>query len=325
MNSSASAFETMNYYGSRGIPFLFLIDFGCLKPVVVPLEKASDEGIIYDIRGISNSTKPVAGNLPPLMFDKSPIDFNEYLKSYKIVEAGLRFGNSYLLNLTFPTPIRINRSLPEIFNLSLAPYKLLFRDEFTVFSPECFVRINGHTISSFPMKGTIDASLPEAGQLLMNDAKEVAEHNTIVDLIRNDLSMVASEVSVKRFRYLEQIQTNHKNLLQASSEICGILPGHWPSGIGDILEKLLPAGSISGAPKKKTVEIIRQAEQSDRGYYTGIFGIFDGVGLDSAVMIRYIEKINGEFLFRSGGGITVNSNAINEYQEMIDKIYVPFI
>jgi para-aminobenzoate synthetase component 1 len=89
------------------------------------------------------------------------------------------------------------------------------------------------------------------------------------------------------------------------------------------LVKLLPAGSISGAPKTKTVEIIRQAEQEKRGYYTGVVGYFDGKNLDCGVMIRFIEKQNGTFFYRSGGGITTQSIAEAEYQETIDKVYVP--
>lgn len=325
MKSSGSVFETMNYYGSREIPFLFVIDFGCLKPVIVALEEAADSGIFYNIRETGNRLSALPGNYPPLQFEKFPVDFNTYLKSFRMVSAGLRFGNSYLLNLTFATPVSINRSLGEIFNLSNAPYKLLFRDEFTVFSPECFIKISDNTIRSFPMKGTIDAALPGAAQQLLLNPKEMAEHNTIVDLIRNDLSMVATEVRTKRFRYLEEIKTNQKHLLQVSSEIGGKLTEDWKSKIGNILQILLPAGSISGAPKKKTVEMIREAELSERGYYSGVFGVFDGTSLDSAVMIRYIEQEAGQLAFRSGGGITVNSNAESEYQEMIDKVYVPFI
>ncbi len=326
MLSQGDAFKTMNLLGSKGIPFLFIIDFDCLKPLVLPLKEASDEGIYYKIRGISNRKDNHSEINPPLKFEKFPVDFNTYLKSFQLVSDALKFGNSYLLNLTFSTPININRSLAEIFRCSQAPYKLLFRDEFTVFSPECFVRIDKQgVISSFPMKGTIDASLPGAAQQLLSDPKEMAEHNTITDLIRNDLSMVAAAVRVKRFRYLEEIKTNQKHLLQASSEIVGQLHEDWRITIGDIFQKLLPAGSVSGAPKKKTVEIIRRAELSDRGYYTGVFGIFDGTSLDSAVMIRFIEQQAGQLFFRSGGGITVNSRAESEYKELIDKVYVPFV
>ena len=87
--------------------------------------------------------------------------------------------------------------------------------------------------------------------------------------------------------------------------------------------RLLPAGSVSGAPKSRTLEIIRSAEQSDRGYYTGVCGYFDGQNLDSAVMIRFIEQIGNGFYYRSGGGITAQSNLHAEYLEAIDKVYVP--
>lgn len=326
MQPGNSAFDTMNQYGSKGTPFVFVIDFECEKPLVFPLANAAEEGIYFSFHGNGNLKADLPVNLPPLEFRKYPIDFQTYLSSFELVKDALKFGNSYLLNLTFATLVEINRSLRDIFLLSQAPYKLLFRDEFTVFSPERFVRIDQNgVISSFPMKGTIDASVPGAAGLLLADHKELAEHHTIVDLIRNDLSIIAEEVRVKRFRYLEEIQTNQKHLLQASSEITGRLTADWQGKIGDILKRLLPAGSVSGAPKMKTMEIIRKAESGPRGYYTGISGIFDGENLDSGVMIRYIERQNDKLYFRSGGGITVNSNAQMEYQELIDKVYVPII
>ena len=86
---------------------------------------------------------------------------------------------------------------------------------------------------------------------------------------------------------------------------------------------MLPAGSICGAPKKKTVEIIQKVEGYDRGYYTGIFGHFDGRDLDSAVAIRFIEKQGKNLIFKSGGGITFQSDWKKEYDEMQKKVYVP--
>jgi para-aminobenzoate synthetase component 1 len=173
------------------------------------------------------------------------------------------------------------------------------------------------------MKGTIENDGEESAEMILSDPKELAEHVTIVDLIRNDLSMVANEVEVKRFRYLDEIFTRQKSLLQVSSEVTGILPAGYPEVIGDILLTLLPAGSVSGAPKPKTMEIIKQSEKEPRGYFTGVFGYFNGRDLDSGVMIRYIEKEKNKYYFRSGGGITVNSNPESEYKEMIDKVYVP--
>jgi len=214
-------------------------------------------------------------------------------------------------------------SLSEIFLRSQARYKLLMKKGLVVYSPEIFVQIQDGKIKSFPMKGTIDASIPDAEAIILADKKEKAEHATIVDLIRNDLNLVATNVKVERFRYVERIKTQQKDLLQVSSEITGILPTNYAEEIGDILMKLLPAGSISGAPKKKTVEIIQAAEGQERGYYTGVFGYFDGKNLDSGVMIRYIEKGENGLNYRSGGGITTFSDCEKEYQELLDKIYVP--
>jgi para-aminobenzoate synthetase component 1 len=178
-------------------------------------------------------------------------------------------------------------------------------------------------IYTFPMKGTIDAATPNAIEAILTNPKELAEHVTIVDLMRNDLSRVAEHVSVTRFRYIDELKTSHKNLLQVSSEIVGQLSGDYLSRVGTILANLLPAGSVTGAPKEKTIQIIQEAEGEKRGYYAGVFGYFDGTVLESAVMIRFIERDGDRLFYRSGGGITTQSSAINEYQEAIDKIYVP--
>jgi para-aminobenzoate synthetase component 1 len=207
--------------------------------------------------------------------------------------------------------------------MSEAPYKLLFKDLFVVFSPELFIEIRKGKISSYPMKGTIDASVQDAAARILSDSKETAEHHTIVDMIRSDLSLVATNVKVERFRFLNSVKTHDKTLLQVSSEITGDLPDNYHAHLGDIFSNLLPAGSICGAPKKKTLEIIRKSEIYERGYYTGVFGIFDGTELCSAVMIRFIEKSNEKYVFKSGGGITFFSDAEKEYQELIDKVYVP--
>jgi para-aminobenzoate synthetase component I len=317
-------FDLMNAYGSRTQPFIFGIDFEVTNGFFLEPEKAIESDLYYDINGIGNS-RSKAQHIKPVKLVKHAVEFSEYEYAFGMVHHNLMEGNSYLVNLTFPTEIDINLTLQEIFERSKARYRLLFRDQFVVFSPEIFVQISDNTIRSFPMKGTIDASLPDAENRILSDAKETAEHNTIVDLIRNDLSMVSSDVKVERFRYIEKIVTHEKVLLQVSSEISGKLPKDYKTGLGNIFRKLLPAGSISGAPKKKTLSIIQKAETYSRGFYSGVFGYFDGCNLDSGVMIRFIKNEDGRFIFCSGGGITANSNPQNEYHELIDKVYVPFV
>jgi para-aminobenzoate synthetase component 1 len=303
---------------------LFGIDFDVKYGFFTEPEKAHDLGISFNINGFGN-TPLYTGQSTAVKLIKYPCSLPHYENSFNLVHQNLAAGNSYLTNLTFATPIELNLGLPEIFERSNARYRLLFGDKFVVFSPEIFVRISNGKIRSYPMKGTIDASIPNAENLILGNAKETAEHNTIVDLIRNDLSMVASGVEVDRFRYIEKIVTHEKSLLQVSSEISGHLPADYASNLGDIFKKLLPAGSISGAPKKKTLEIIHQAETHERGFYTGVFGYFDGSKLDSGVMIRFIKNENGKLNFCSGGGITAKSIMQNEYNELIDKVYVPFV
>jgi para-aminobenzoate synthetase component 1 len=313
----------MNELGRKGEAFFFLFDFELNKPMVIAPSELEQSTVLFDINGIRNFKQSPFLNKKKVVLKKYPIAKQHYQKAFALVQKEINQGNSYLLNLTFPTKIRMNLSLKEIFHQSIAKYKLFIDQQLVAFSPETFIKINNGIIASFPMKGTIDADLPDARQKILADKKEKAEHCTIVDLIRNDLNLVASKVQVEQFRYIDYLRSPQKNLLQVSSKITGQLPSNYRENIGDILLKLLPAGSISGAPKKKTVEIIQAAEGPTRGYYTGVFGYFDGNNLDSGVLIRYIQKINNQFYYRIGGGITTFSDVDKEYQELLDKIYVP--
>lgn len=317
------AIEYMNQLAMEKRPFLFIIDFRMKAPVILPESEIDNQKVLFDIQGIRNYATCLSPEAKRSAFAKYPIAYDIYKQAFTNINTHIYNGNSYLVNLTFPTRIETNLSLKEIFFLSTAKYKLMIEDQFVVFSPECFVQIHDNIISTYPMKGTIDASIVNAEEIILNDIKESAEHVTVVDLLRNDLSMVADHVHVESFRYVERINTNQKDLLQVSSKITGQLQNDYQKRLGDIIFTLLPAGSISGAPKKNTVEIILENEMDDRGYYTGIFGYFDGKSLDSGVMIRFIENRNGTFYYRSGGGITADSNPTLEYQELIDKIYVP--
>ena len=315
----------MNELGAAREPFLFIIDFEMTQPLVYPLRELESTGIQYKFNALSNAQSKAISKreLLPVELTRYPMDKNSYKQAFNEVKRNIQHGNSFLVNLTFPTPIDLNLDLEDIFHLSEARYKLLVPGHFVVFSPEIFVRIFNGRIYSHPMKGTIDAAVSNAREMILKDPKERAEHATIVDLIRNDLSMIANDVQVDRFRYVEEIRTHQKKLLQVSSEISGSMPEDFHKHLGELFVRLLPAGSISGAPKPKTLEIIEQAENYQRGYYTGVFGVFDGYDLDSAVMIRFIEQTEEGYVYKSGGGITAFSECEKEYQELIDKVYVP--
>lgn len=313
----------MNRFGEECIPFLFILNFELTEGYFIENPLAQDE-ILFRMGDVGNQKIPGERD-GPNDIEIFPLSLKDYKKRFDVVRNGLYSGNSFLTNLTVRTKIRTDLSLNEIFNRSSAPYSLYVPRRFVCFSPERFVKIENGLISTNPMKGTIDASIPDAGQLILDDFKEKAEHNTIVDLLRNDLSLSATNVHVSRFRYIEKIKARNKEILQVSSEIKGTLSSDYREHLGDIIFKMLPAGSISGAPKASTVRLIQEAEKEPRGYYTGIAGYFDGDMLDSAVLIRFIEEYEGKMYFRSGGGITAYSDWEEEYREVLNKIYLPFI
>ncbi len=313
--------ESMDRLAKRGEPFLFVLSYDLKEQFVQPLSSL-DRDIFFKIGNQRNYPQE------PLKKDyflkKNPIPFLQYKEALEKVQEQIRSGNTYLLNLTFETPISSNLSLKEIFTYARAKYKLYFKDKFICFSPEKFIEIEGDTISTYPMKGTIEASVPNAKEKILANKKEMAEHVMIVDLMRNDLGMVATNVKVEKFRYVEKIKAGDKELLQVSSKISAKLPTNWRENISSILKTILPAGSITGTPKRSTVDIIDSIENYKRGFYTGIFGIFDGENFYSAVMIRFIEKREEKLFYKSGGGITIDSDAQSEYEELVDKIYFPF-
>jgi len=310
-------FEDINTLGKKKEPFLFISDFKAKNIEVIPLNKLEELDIEFTIDENYSHKKH------PHHFNKEPVDFASYASKFEEVIEEIKAGNTYILNLTQATKIETDLSLKEIYNLANAHYKLRLRDEFVCFSPEKFIQIKGNQIHTFPMKGTIDVSIKNAQELILNNQKEMAEHIMIVDLLRNDLSIVAKNVTVEAFRYVQKIDAGEKELLQVSSHIKGDLEANWQNHLGDILQALLPAGSISGTPKKSTLEIIDKIENYERGFFSGVFGVFDGTTFDSGVMIRFVQKTTEGYIYKSGGGITIESDAKSEYDELLDKIYLP--
>lgn len=315
-----SYISQLNNWGKEQLPFFFLVDFELEQPLAWPLSEIGHQEVLFDFEGFSNTMEKKGKDV---FINKSSGSFEVYKAKFDVVHHHLQQGNTFLVNLTSKTEIFTSAGLRDIFHASKAKYRMVYKDQWVVFSPETFLRISDGIIETCPMKGTIDANLPDAEALLLNDPKELAEHVTVVDLLRNDLSMFARDVKVERFRFAERIFTQGKDLIQTSSKITGKLPPDYASCIGEMLVGMLPAGSVSGAPKAKTCEIIQLAEQEKRGYYTGVAGYFDGKNLNSCVLIRFIEKQNDRLYYKSGGGITAQSAAWQEYQELIDKIYVP--
>lgn len=317
--------EKINRLAAANRDFLFVIDYRGENCIVEDFANIRPSVVKFAFRGVGNAVgkRCFARVVNPEWHVALP-KYADYERSFNIVKNNIRKGNSYLVNLTAQVGVETNLLPEEIFECADAPYKLWVKDRFVCFSPETFIRINAQgTISSFPMKGTISAEVANAEATLIADEKESAEHATIVDLIRNDLSIVAHGVHVARYRYVDVLETNRGRILQTSSEIRGSLDADFRSHIGDILFAQLPAGSITGAPKPETMRIIGDAENYERGFYTGVMGCWTNGTLDSAVMIRYVENQNGKLFFKAGGGITAKSDCKKEYQELIQKVYVP--
>ena len=311
------SFEKINVLAKQKKPFLFISDFKGENVEVILLEDLEKEDIEFCIKEKYSFKKHSH------ILQADPVKFSEYKKKFDAVIEKIKSGDTYILNLTQQTPVKTDLTLKEMFKMANAHYKLRYKDEFLCFSPEKFIQIADNTIHTFPMKGTIDAAKVNAKEKILADEKEMAEHIMIVDLLRNDLSMVASDVTVEKFRYIQTIEAGEKKLLQISSHISGSLHVNWQEELGTILQTLLPAGSISGAPKKSTVNIIEDIEGYGRGFFSGVFGVFDGKSLDSGVMIRFIQKSAEGYFYKSGGGITLDSDVLSEYKELQDKIYLP--
>jgi para-aminobenzoate synthetase component 1 len=312
----------LNQWGAEKKSFVFLIDFEQKKPLAWTIDTCPDwfQYKFTKVNSIKQSNAKLSEIEKGTLLNKYPISISEYMHKFNQVMSALHLGDSFLMNLTIPTPVDNKVDFQTYFNHAKSKYVIWLKDEFISFSPETFVQIDAGKIATFPMKGTIDSSLPNAKEMILQDPKEFAEHATIVDLLRNDLSRVASKVKVTNFRYYEEVPTQDGMIGQVSSAIEGELPANYASNIGSLLYELLPAGSVSGAPKKKTAELIATIEGKDRGYYTGIAGYFDGENLDSCVLIRYL---GADLMYQSGGGITFQSDLASEYQEMINKVYVP--
>lgn len=316
--------EKMDRYSSKGIPFLFAMNYELDEALFIPYPAEQDR-VLYHFPNGTNSARDL---IPTTMEEHMKVlkveTEEEYARKFNIIIKGLKRGDSYLANLTCKSEVSTNLDASTLYRSTHSPFGLYVPEKFLSFSPERFVRIENGIISSLPMKGTIDASLPNAEVLILEDYKESCEHATITDLIRNDLGIVSDDVWVERYRFIDKICTDRGDILQVSSEIRGRLKREYAEAPGKLMLSLLPAGSTSGAPKSSTIKLISEAEKVSRGFYTGVAGLFDGIVLDSAVLIRFIEfNPDGRAFYRSGGGITVNSRLDEEYREMVKKIYLP--
>ena len=188
-------------------------------------------------------------------------------------------------------------------------------------SPETLVKLENNKLYTFPLAGTRKRGKDKEEDLelekeLLADEKELAEHNMLVDLGRNDIGKISEINSVKVDKYMSIEKFSH--VMHIGSTVSGTLRSD--KDALDAIDSILPAGTLSGAPKLRACEIINELEGNKRGIYGGAIGYIDFTGnLDMCISIRLAFAKNGKVFVRSGAGIVADSVPENEYEECINK------
>lgn len=205
-----------------------------------------------------------------------------------------------------------------------SPYMFYFSSEDVEIagaSPETLVKLEHDKLYTFPLAGTRKRGETEAEdqrleQELLADEKERAEHNMLVDLGRNDIGKISRIASVEVVKYMEIERFSH--VMHIGSTVTGTI--REDKDAVDAVDAILPAGTLSGAPKLRACEIINELEDNKRGIYGGAIGYLDFTGnLDTCIAIRLAFAKNGKVYVRSGAGIVADSVPEKEYEECINK------
>lgn len=205
-----------------------------------------------------------------------------------------------------------------------SPYMFYFYSddvEIAGASPETLVKLENGELHTFPLagsrrRGKDDAEDEALEKELLLDEKELAEHNMLVDLGRNDIGRISKIGSVEVEKYMEVLKFSH--IMHIGSTVKGII--REDKDALDAVDSILPAGTLSGAPKLKACQLICELENNKRGIYGGAVGYIDFTGnLDTCIAIRLAFAKNNKVFVRSGAGIVADSVPENEYEECINK------
>lgn len=263
------------------------------------------------------------------LFPKPKISFDEYKKGFEKIKSEISNGNTYEVNYTVDFEVSTEYSSSEIYDYFLkyqrTPYNAFIKndyEEILSFSPELFFKKNGNRILTKPMKGTIKRGKTQDEDLkniefLKNDVKNRAENIMIVDLLRNDLGKI-SEVGSVKVSKLFDIET-HKTLHQMTSEVESTLKNN--TTLYEIFEAIFPCGSITGAPKISTMNIIDNVELGKRNVYCGAIGLIHKDFCEISVPIRILQRTKDDicYTYRAGGAIVWDSDVEDEWNEAILK------
>ena len=243
-------------------------------------------------------------------------------------KAHIREGDIFQVVLSNRLTAGFEGSLLDTYRILRAtnpsPYMFYFTSddiELAGASPETLVKLEDGVLHTFPLAGTRPrGATPEADAALeaelLSDEKELAEHNMLVDLGRNDIGKISAFGTVEVEKYMSIERYSH--VMHIGSTVRGqIRPDR---DAVDAVDAILPAGTLSGAPKLRACEIINALENNQRGVYGGAIGYLDFTGnLDTCIAIRLAFKKNGRVFIRAGAGIVADSVPKNEYQECLNK------
>lgn len=259
---------------------------------------------------------------------KPKLSKEEFCSKVEKIKHYIHEGDIFQLVFSNPMQARFEGSLLDTYRIlrttNPSPYMFYFSGddvEIAGASPETLVKVQNGEIRTFPLAGTRprgktyeeDQALEEA---LLKDPKERAEHNMLVDLGRNDLGRLCrfGTVEVEKYMCIEK----YSHVMHIGSAVKGQLREDVQAV--DAVDSVLPAGTLSGAPKFRACQLINELEQDKRGIYGGAIGYVDFTGnLDVCIAIRLAYKKNGKVFVRSGAGIVADSVPENEYMECINK------
>lgn len=253
---------------------------------------------------------------------------DEYKKKVEITKNHIKEGNIFQLVLSNRIEADYEGSLFDTYRtlrtLNPSPYMFYFSSgdiEMAGASPETLVKVTNGEVRTFPLAGTRprgkdDEEDKKLEKELLADEKELSEHNMLVDLGRNDLGKICKYGSVKVEKYMEIQKYSH--VMHIGSTVYGKIKDD--KDAVDAIEAVLPAGTLSGAPKIRACKIINKLENNKRGVYGGAIGYLDFSGnMDTCIAIRLAFKKNGKVFIRSGAGIVADSVPENEFKECINK------
>ncbi len=255
-------------------------------------------------------------------------DQAEYGRMVETAKHHIHEGDIFQVVLSNPLTAKATGSLLDVYRslriLNPSPYMFYFYSnsmEMAGASPETLAKLQDGMLYTFPLAGTRPRGKTEAEDKalekeLLSDAKELSEHNMLVDLGRNDLGKISQIGTVKVDRYLDILRFSH--VMHIGSTVEGKIRND--KDAIDAIDAVLPAGTLSGAPKFRACQIIEAEENRKRGVYGGAIGYLDFSGnMDTCIGIRLAYKKNGVLCVQSGAGIVADSDPAKEYQECMNK------